>query len=132
MITLSHANSLPINIQYPYEKWITLERFRGRIHFLFDKCIPCEICVQVCPINLPVVDSKLETHIRKKPLLNYSIDFGICIFCDNCVKYCPKNFLSMTEEYELFAYDQHEFNSNQIALRRLPVSPINDYTIQTI
>ncbi|CAL5321857.1 unnamed protein product [Camellia sinensis] len=32
------------------------------------------------PIDLPVVDWKLETDIRKKRLLNYSIDFGICIF----------------------------------------------------
>lgn len=38
----------------------------------------------------------------------------------------------MTEEYELSAYDRHEFNYNQIALGRLPVSVINDYTIQTI
>ncbi|MCL7030615.1 hypothetical protein MKW94_015568 [Papaver nudicaule] len=90
-------------------------RFRGRIHFEFDKCIACEVCVRVCPIDLPVVDWKLETDIRKKPLLNYSIDFGICIFCGNCVEYCPTNCLSMTEEYELSTYDL-----------------IGDYTIRTI
>ncbi|KAL5697059.1 NADH:ubiquinone reductase (H(+)-translocating) [Ranunculus cassubicifolius] len=115
MITLSHANRLPVTIQYPYEKVITSERFRGRIHFEFDKCIACEVCVRVCPIDLPVVDWKLETNIRKKRLLNYSIDFGICIFCGNCVEYCPTNCLSMTEEYELSAYDL-----------------IGDYTIRTI
>ncbi|KAK1405933.1 hypothetical protein QVD17_42382 [Tagetes erecta] len=116
MITLSHANRLPVTIQYPYEKLITSERFRGRIHFEFDKCIACEVCVRVCPIDLPVVDWKLETDIRKKRLLNYSIDFGICIFCGNCVEYCPTNCLSMTEEYELSTYDRHELNYNQIAL----------------
>nr|YP_009643706.1 NADH dehydrogenase subunit I [Mazus pumilus]WGC93170.1 NADH-plastoquinone oxidoreductase subunit I [Mazus caducifer]WGC93255.1 NADH-plastoquinone oxidoreductase subunit I [Mazus pumilus var. delavayi]AWK29703.1 NADH dehydrogenase subunit I [Mazus pumilus]QCW08136.1 NADH dehydrogenase subunit I [Mazus pumilus]QOD41039.1 NADH-plastoquinone oxidoreductase subunit I [Mazus pumilus] len=132
MITLSHANRLPVTIQYPYEKLITSERFRGRIHFEFDKCIACEVCVRVCPIDLPVVDWKLETDIRKKRLLNYSIDFGICIFCGNCVEYCPTNCLSMTEEYELSTYDRHELNYNQIALGRLPVSIIDDYTIRTI
>ncbi|KAJ0791743.1 NAD(P)H-quinone oxidoreductase subunit I [Helianthus annuus] len=66
MITLSHANRLPVTIKYPYKKLITSERFRGRIHFEFDKCIACEVCVGVCPIDLPVVDWKLETHIRKK------------------------------------------------------------------
>ncbi|MCL7032153.1 hypothetical protein MKW94_006048 [Papaver nudicaule] len=76
MITLSHTNRLPVTIQYPYEKLITSERFRGRIHFEFDKCIACEVCVRVCPIDLPVVDWKLETDIRKKRLLSYSIDFG--------------------------------------------------------
>jgi len=41
MITLFYANRLLITIQYPYEKLITLERFRGRIHFEFDKYIAC-------------------------------------------------------------------------------------------
>nr|YP_009945901.1 NADH dehydrogenase subunit I [Potentilla dickinsii var. glabrata]QOE56423.1 NADH dehydrogenase subunit I [Potentilla dickinsii var. glabrata] len=132
MITLSHANRLPVTIQYPYEKLITAERFRGRIHFEFDKCIACEVCVRVCPIDLPLVDWKLETDIRKKRLLNYSIDFGICIFCGNCVEYCPTNCLSMTEEYELSTYDRHELNYNQIALGRLPMSVVDDYTIRTI
>lgn len=132
MITLSHVNRFPVTIQYPYEKLITSERFRGRIHFEFDKCIACEVCVRVCPIDLPVVDWKLETDIQKKRLLNYSIDFGICIFCGNCVEYCPTNCLSMTEEYELSTYDRHELNYNQIALGRLPLSVIDDYTIRTI
>nr|YP_010884198.1 NADH-plastoquinone oxidoreductase subunit I [Helleborus lividus]WIW41837.1 NADH-plastoquinone oxidoreductase subunit I [Helleborus lividus] len=110
IITLSHANRLPVTIQYPYEKLITSERFRGRIHFEFDKCIACEVCVRVCPIDLPVVDWKLETGIRKKRLLNYSIDFGICIFCGNCVEYCPTNCLSLTEEYELSTYDRLFFH----------------------
>ena len=102
------------------------------IGVLFDKCIACEVCVRVCPIDLPVVDWKFETDIRKKRLLNYSIDFGICIFCGNCVEYCPTNCLSMTEEYELSTYDRHELNYNQIALGRLPMSVIDDYTIRTI
>ena len=36
----------------------------------------------------------------------------------------------MTEEYELSTYDRHELNYNQIALGRLPISVIGDYTIQ--
>jgi NAD(P)H-quinone oxidoreductase subunit I len=38
----------------------------------------------------------------------------------------------MTEEYELSTYDRHELNYNQIALGRLPISIMEDYTIQTI
>ncbi|KAG5631588.1 hypothetical protein H5410_003305, partial [Solanum commersonii] len=86
-------------------------------------------CVHVCPIDLPIVDWKLETDIRKKRLLNSSIDFGICIFYGNCVGYCPTNCLSMTQKYELSTYDRHKLNYNQIALGRLPMSVIDDYTI---
>uniref|UniRef100_A0AAT9UUC5 NAD(P)H-quinone oxidoreductase subunit I, chloroplastic n=1 Tax=Pallavicinia longispina TaxID=280536 RepID=A0AAT9UUC5_9MARC len=132
MVTLDHMNRLPITIQYPYEKLIPSERFRGRIHFEFDKCIACEVCVRVCPINLPVVDWKLKKTMKKKRLRSYSIDFGICIFCGNCVEYCPTNCLSMTEEYELSTYDRHELNYDQIALGRLPRSVIADSTIETL
>ncbi|KAF6156952.1 hypothetical protein GIB67_039713 [Kingdonia uniflora] len=63
MIILSYTNRLPVTIQYPYEKLITLERFRGRIHLEFDKCIACEVYIRVCSINLPVVDWRLEMDI---------------------------------------------------------------------
>nr|QWW92751.1 NADH dehydrogenase subunit I [Tayloria sp. 49123] len=132
MVTLDHMNRLPMTIQYPYEKLVPSERFRGRIHFEFDKCIACEVCVRVCPINLPVVDWELKKEIKKKQLKSYSIDFGVCIFCGNCVEYCPTNCLSMTEEYELSIYDRHDLNYDQIALGRLPISINEDLTIQTI
>jgi len=131
-VTTDHMNRSPMTIQYPYEKLIPSERFRGRIHFEFDKCIACEVCVRVCPINLPVVDWDLKKDLRKKQLKNYSIDFGICIFCGNCVEYCPTNCLSMTEEYELSTYDRHDLNYDQIALGRLPTPVVLDPMIQPI
>ncbi|NEN87759.1 MAG: NAD(P)H-quinone oxidoreductase subunit I [Okeania sp. SIO3H1] len=125
-VTFDHMSRRPITVQYPYEKLIPSERFRGRIHFEFDKCIACEVCVRVCPINLPVVDWEFNKESKKKNLKHYSIDFGVCIFCGNCVEYCPTNCLSMTEEYELAAYDRHELNYDNVALGRLPYKVTND------
>ncbi|MDC0832400.1 NAD(P)H-quinone oxidoreductase subunit I [Leptolyngbya valderiana BDU 20041] len=119
-VTFDHMSRRPVTVQYPYEKLIPSERYRGRIHFEFDKCISCEVCVRVCPINLPVVDWEFNKEQKKKKLNHYSIDFGVCIFCGNCVEYCPTNCLSMTEEYELSAYDRHELNYDNVALGRLP------------
>ncbi len=121
-VTFDHLSRRPITVQYPYEKLIPSERYRGRIHFEFDKCIACEVCVRVCPINLPVVDWVMNKETKKKELSNYSIDFGVCIFCGNCVEYCPTNCLSMTEEYELAAFDRHSLNFDNVALGRLPTS----------
>lgn len=132
MVTLDHMNRVAVTIQYPYEKLIPSERFRGRIHFEFDKCIACEVCVRVCPINLPVVDWEFQKTVKKKQLTSYSIDFGVCIFCGNCVEYCPTNCLSMTEEYELSVYDRHELNYDQVALGRLPISATKDPMVHTI
>ena len=119
-VTFDHMSRRPITIHYPYEKLVPSERFRGRIHFEFDKCIACEVCVRVCPINLPVVDWEYQPSVKKKQLRSYSIDFGVCIFCGNCVEYCPTNCLSMTEEYELSVYDRHELNFDHVALGRVP------------
>ena len=58
-VTFDHLRRRPVTVQYPYEKLIPSERYRGRIHYEFDKCIACEVCVRVCPINLPVVDLSL-------------------------------------------------------------------------
>lgn len=125
-VTFDHMQRRPITVQYPYEKLIPSERFRGRIHFEFDKCISCEVCVRVCPINLPVVDWEFNKAVKKKELKHYSIDFGVCIFCGNCVEYCPTNCLSMTEEYELASYDRHELNYDNVALGRLPYKVTQD------
>jgi NAD(P)H-quinone oxidoreductase subunit I len=125
-VTFDHMRRRPVTVQYPYEKLIPSERFRGRIHFEFDKCISCEVCVRVCPINLPVVDWTFNKESKKKELKHYSIDFGVCIFCGNCVEYCPTNCLSMTEEYELASYDRHELNYDNVALGRLPYKVTDD------
>ena len=65
-VTLSHMGRRPVTVQYPYEKLIPSERYRGRIHYEFDKCIACEVCVRVCPINLPVVDWVMNKETKKK------------------------------------------------------------------
>jgi NAD(P)H-quinone oxidoreductase subunit I len=125
-VTFDHMRRRPVTVQYPYEKLIPSERFRGRIHYEFDKCISCEVCVRVCPINLPVVDWEFNKVTKKKELKHYSIDFGVCIFCGNCVEYCPTNCLSMTEEYELAVYERHELNFDSVALGRLPSKVTDD------
>lgn len=125
-VTFDHMRRRPITVQYPYEKLIPSERFRGRIHFEFDKCIACEVCVRVCPINLPVVDWEFNKETKKKQLKHYSIDFGVCIFCGNCVEFCPTNCLSFTEEYELCTYDRHELNLDNVAMGRLPYKVTQD------
>ena len=131
-VTFDHFRRRPVTIQYPYEKLIPSERYRGRIHYEFDKCIACEVCVRVCPINLPVVDWVMNKQTKKKELRNYSIDFGVCIFCGNCVEYCPTNCLSMTEEYELSTFDRHSLNFDNVALGRLPTSVTSDPSVRTM
>jgi NAD(P)H-quinone oxidoreductase subunit I len=50
----------------------------------------------------------------------------VCIFCANCVEFCPTNCLSVTEDYELAAYDRHDLNYHQVAMGRLPSKVTED------
>jgi NAD(P)H-quinone oxidoreductase subunit I len=131
-LVFDHMRRKPVTVQYPYEKLIPSERFRGRIHFERPKCISCEVCVRVCPINLPVVDYDFNKETKKKELNSYSIDFGVCIFCGNCVEYCPTSCLSMTEEYEMSVYDRHELNYDDVALGRLPTKVTDDAMVRPL
>ncbi len=36
-VTFDHMKRRPVTVQYPYEKLIPSERYRGRIHYEFDK-----------------------------------------------------------------------------------------------
>jgi ferredoxin len=71
---LSHTNRLLITIHYPYEKSITSKRFLGRIHFEFDKCIACEVCVRVCPIDLPLWIRDLKRILKENNCLTFRAD----------------------------------------------------------
>ena len=46
-VTFDHMQRRPVTVQYPYEKLIPSERYRGRIHYEFDKCIPVR-CASGC------------------------------------------------------------------------------------
>ena len=76
-VTFDHMRRRPVTVQYPYEKLIPSERFRGRIHYEFDKCIACEVCVRVCPINLPVVDWEFNKAAKKKVLKHRSRYYSV-------------------------------------------------------
>ncbi|KAJ0614654.1 putative NADH-plastoquinone oxidoreductase, subunit I, alpha-helical ferredoxin [Helianthus annuus] len=86
IITLSYENRLLVTIQYPFQIYSHPSVSVVESTFNLTKAFFCEVCVRVCPMDQPVVVCKLETNIRKKRLLNYSIDFGICISCGNCIE----------------------------------------------
>ncbi len=50
-----------------------------------EKCISCDICVEVCPLNAIV------PHNPKPP--NIIVDS--CVFCGRCVKKCPMNAIEI-------------------------------------
>ncbi len=79
----------------------------GKITADLDKCIGCGICVDVCPMLIPTIDSS-----TKKVQLRYP---ELCVNCRACVKQCPKNALYLAPETE----------AAKLALERLLAGEIN-------
>jgi len=100
-VTLNYFRKKNITIQYPEEKVIMPERFRGIQRFFPDKCIVCNLCVQVCPTDvITLTGKKSEENPKKKVIDTYNIDFQGCILCDFCTEVCPTEAIVMTARYD--------------------------------
>lgn len=106
-------------IQYPEEKWVPYENYRGLHRLNKDeqdrtKCVACEMCATACPADCITIeaerspwadeypnDPKKEKHPKK-----YEIDILRCIFCGFCEEACPCEAIELTEIYDFAAYSR--------------------------
>jgi NADH-quinone oxidoreductase subunit I len=99
-----------ITLQYPDEKKVMYERWRGRPCLLKGEdgqelCIGCGICARGCPAQvIKVTAGKREDNSRYPAV--FELDLGRCIFCSFCVQSCPKDALKMSHAYELATDDK--------------------------
>ncbi|MBP8806224.1 MAG: NADH-quinone oxidoreductase subunit I [Kofleriaceae bacterium] len=95
----------PINdietIQYPEEKVVYPERFRG-LHRLLQRddgqvrCVACMCCPTVCPANCITIipEQSDDKGIEKRPAV-FEIDELRCVVCGLCVEACPCDAIRM-------------------------------------
>jgi NADH-quinone oxidoreductase subunit I len=100
-VTLNYLTKKNITVQYPEEKVVMPERFRGIHRFFPEKCIVCNLCVQACPTDvISLTGKKSEENPKKKVIETYNIDFQGCILCDFCTEVCPTDAIVMTARYD--------------------------------
>ena len=87
--------------QYPNERRIYPERFRGRHRLTLRengdiKCTSCFLCATACPARCIFI--KAAEHpdpgVEKFPD-RYEIDTLLCIYCGYCVEACPVDAIRM-------------------------------------
>ena len=118
-VTFKNMLSKPVTFQYPEQKRVMPDRYRGR-HFLNrdedgkERCIGCSLCSINCPVgcihvvsaendpNNPV--SKGERYAEV-----YEINLLRCIYCGYCEEACPVDAVVLREHYELADYDRKTY-----------------------
>ena len=119
---IRHAFKPRMTLRYPDQKLdlqgpgyhfdpkngVGLPGFKGRHMLREDKCTGCQLCAIAC--DGVAVAIEMQTLVRNKPQnkKNYwpAVDYGRCVFCGLCVDACPFDALSMSNDYELSAYDK--------------------------
>ena len=116
-----------ITLQYPKQKAVMPDRFRGMLNFHIDECIACDLCVRACPSACISLESQRDAA-GKKIIQNYTIDFGKCNWCRLCEEACPTAPKSVhhTLEYETVFMSRDDFKITWTKDQEgRPLQPVN-------
>jgi NADH-quinone oxidoreductase subunit I len=109
-LTLAHIAKPRVTNSYPKVKRPKQPRQHGR-HVLnryedgMEKCIGCELCAGVCPVNCIFVrglDNPVDDPVSPGERYGYiyEINYLRCIHCDLCVEACPTQAITETKMFE--------------------------------
>jgi NADH-quinone oxidoreductase subunit I len=129
-VTLRHFFKKKVTMQYPEEKWVVPEGYRGAPYLVKDqdgntKCVSCQLCEFVCPpkairITPPGPDGQLadRPNAEKMPA-EFEIDMLRCIFCGFCQEVCPEEAIFLMQDYSLTGKSRQEMIYNKQKLLEL-------------
>ncbi len=101
----SQVVTKPSTLEYPEEKELLDDNYRG-IHKLDMKtCISCSACARICPNQtITMVPTETEKGTKVMPEINLER----CLFCALCEEVCPPKCLTLGKEYDYEKYDRRE------------------------
>ena len=113
-----HTGEMP-TMQYPEEKRVYGERFRGR-HRLMQRedgtprCVACQMCSTVCPADcIHIVAAEHPDPAIEKYPATFEIDLLRCVYCGLCEEACPCDAIRMdTGIYEIAADQPREVRAS--------------------
>ncbi|MGO9201862.1 MAG: NuoI/complex I 23 kDa subunit family protein [Limisphaerales bacterium] len=117
-VTLRHFFRKKVTMQYPEEKWVVPEGYRGAPYLVRDqdgrtKCVSCQLCEFICPpkairITPPGPGGSPEAGNVEKAPKEFEINMLRCIFCGLCQEVCPEEAIFLMKDYSLTGSSRSE------------------------
>lgn len=128
-VTLRHFFSKKVTMQYPEEKWVVPQGYRGAPYLVKDpdgntKCVSCQLCEFVCPpkaikIVPPGPEGTADRPNAEKMPKEFDINMLRCIFCGYCQEVCPEEAIFLMKDYSLQGFTRKEMVFNKEKLLSL-------------
>jgi NADH-quinone oxidoreductase subunit I len=128
-VTIRHFFSKSVTMEYPEEKWVVPEGYRGAPYLVKDqedrtKCVSCQLCEFVCPpkaikITPPGPAGLPESGPVEKGPKEFEINMLRCIFCGFCQEVCPEEAIFLMKDYSLTGNSRQEMIYNKEKLLSL-------------
>ncbi|MGF1678139.1 MAG: 4Fe-4S binding protein [Candidatus Methylacidiphilales bacterium] len=104
------ANGM-FTMQYPEEKWIYPDGYRGAPVLVKDedhreKCVSCQLCEFICPPRaIKITPGSIPfdapfSHVEKAPQA-FDIDMLRCIYCGLCEEVCPEEAIFLKKDHPI-------------------------------
>ena len=105
-ITIPYIFRRPYTLQYPEEVIELPPTERGLHNFEVDKCIACDQCAKICPVDCITIEG--EGKGKTARILRFEIDYTKCLFCALCCEPCPTECIHMGPTFDLVGYTRDE------------------------
>lgn len=128
-ITLRHFFSHAVTEQYPKQRPLLAERYRGIPRLNADPetgetyCIACNLCSLACPLDLITVGRDKDPVTKKWVLTTYDFDLSRCMFCGLCEEACPTPALELTQQFEMAYFSRQGMMLHRDQLERGIAAP---------
>jgi NADH-quinone oxidoreductase chain I len=105
-VTIKHIYRKPVTLQYPDERWVLPERFRGFVFNDIRRCNACLQCAKACPVSCIYIE--VEGKGKDRAMTRWAVDFNKCIWCGFCCDPCPTHAVQMSHDYDHSLYSRRD------------------------
>ncbi len=129
-ITFRHLLRRKVTMQYPEERWVVPEGYRGAPYLVRDqdgntKCVSCQLCEFVCPpkaikITPPGPEGVPADRLNAEKMpREFEINMLRCIFCGFCQEVCPEEAIFLMRDWSHVGSNRAEMIYNKEKLLTL-------------